>query len=87
MDKPLIPKKESAMRMTETTSQIGPEKTAPVIQVLSRKTKMMYRRSGFFNLLKMGHCAPAVMKTLQDLGNTEEEWHGRNDYRTARRNW
>jgi len=62
------------MRMTETTSQIGPEKTAPVIQVLSRKTKMMYRRSGFCNLLKMGHCAPAVMTTLQDLGNSKEEW-------------
>ncbi len=62
------------MRMTETTSQISPEKTAPVIQVLSRKTKMMYRRNGFSNLLKMGHCAPAVMKTLKDLGNTDEEW-------------
>jgi len=26
------------------------------------------------NLLKMGHCAPAVMQTLQDLGNNKEEW-------------
>ncbi len=26
------------------------------------------------NLLKMGHCAPAVMQTLLDLGNSKEEW-------------
>ncbi len=26
------------------------------------------------NLLKMGHCAPAVMQTLLDLGNIKEEW-------------
>ena len=23
----------------------------------------------------MGHCAPAVMKTLRDPGNTKKEWH------------
>ena len=74
MDTLLIPKKESAMRMTETTSQFNRGETAQVIPVLSYKTKMMYRRSGFFNLLKMGHCAPAVMKTLQELGNAKEEW-------------
>jgi hypothetical protein len=34
----------------------------------------MYRRRGFSNLLKMGHCAPAVMQTLLDLGNKKEEW-------------
>jgi hypothetical protein len=34
----------------------------------------MYRRRGLTNLLKMGHCAPAVMQTLLDLGNTKEEW-------------
>ena len=34
----------------------------------------MYRRRGFSNLLKMGHCAPAVMQTLLDLGNNKEEW-------------
>lgn len=26
------------------------------------------------NLLKMGHCAPAVMQTLLDLGNIKEDW-------------
>jgi len=34
----------------------------------------MYRRRGLNNLLKMGHCAPTVMQTLLDLGNTKEEW-------------
>ena len=32
------------------------------------------RRRGLSNLLKMGHCAPAVMQTLLDLGNKKEEW-------------
>ncbi len=31
-------------------------------------------RSGLTNLLKMGHCAQAVMQTILDLGNTKEEW-------------
>jgi hypothetical protein len=35
---------------------------------------MMYRRRGLSNLLKMGHCAPAVMQTILDLENTKEEW-------------
>ena len=60
--------------MTETTSQISPGKSAPVSPVLSNRTKRMYRRRGLSNLLKMGHCAPAVMQTLLDLGNTKEEW-------------
>jgi hypothetical protein len=33
----------------------------------------MYRRRGFSNLLKMGHCAPAVMQTLLDLNNSKED--------------
>jgi len=41
---------------------------------LSYRTKRMYRRRGLSNLLKMGHCAPAVMQTLSDLGNRKEEW-------------
>ena len=35
---------------------------------------MMYRSRGFSNLLKMGHCAPAVMQTILDLDTTKEEW-------------
>jgi C_GCAxxG_C_C family probable redox protein len=59
---------------TETTPQTSPGNPAPVTPVLSTRTKSMYRRRGFSNLLKMGHCAPAVMQTILDLGNTNEEW-------------
>jgi hypothetical protein len=62
------------MRLTETTSPTSHEKPAPVATVLSYWTKRMYRRRGLSNLLKMGHCAPAVMKTILDLGDTKEEW-------------
>jgi hypothetical protein len=41
---------------------------------LSDRAKWMVRRRGFSNLLQMGHCAPAVMRTLLDLGDREEEW-------------
>jgi Putative redox-active protein (C_GCAxxG_C_C) len=60
--------------MAETTSQINPEKSALAVPVLSNRTKRMYRRSGLFNILKMGHCAPTVMQTLLDLENRKEEW-------------
>ena len=62
------------MNIKEMTSQINPGKSAPIASVLSNRTKTMYRRRGLSNLLKMGHCAPAVMQTLLDLGNTKEEW-------------
>jgi hypothetical protein len=62
------------MRITGTTSQISLRKPTTGTQVLSSRTKMMYRRRGFSNLLKMGHCAPAVMQTILDLKNTKEEW-------------
>jgi hypothetical protein len=62
------------MSITETTSQIIHGKPATVTSVLSNRSKMIYRRRGFSNLLKMGHCAPSVMQTLLDLGNTKEEW-------------
>jgi C_GCAxxG_C_C family probable redox protein len=35
---------------------------------------MRYRHRGLSNLLKIDHCAPAVMQTILDLGNTKEEW-------------
>jgi len=62
------------MSMTDTTSQINIGKSALGSPLLSNRTKMMYRRRGLSNLLKMGHCAPAVMQTLLDLRNTKEEW-------------
>lgn len=60
--------------MTKTTSQITPGKPTTISTVLNNRTKRIYRRRGFSNLLKMGHCAPAVMQTLQGLGITKEEW-------------
>ena len=33
-----------------------------------------YRRRGLSNLLKMGHCAPAVMQTILDLEDSKEDW-------------
>jgi hypothetical protein len=62
------------VRIIETTSQKSSGKSTPDTSDLSFKTKSMYRRQGLNNLLKMGHCAPAVMQTLLDLGNKKEEW-------------
>jgi C_GCAxxG_C_C family probable redox protein len=62
------------MRTTETTSQLNTEEPEPVTPILSYGTKMIYRSRGFNNLLKMGHCAPAVMQTILDLQNSKEEW-------------
>jgi Putative redox-active protein (C_GCAxxG_C_C) len=33
-----------------------------------------YRMTGFANLLRMGHCAPTVMKTILDITPAEKEW-------------
>ncbi len=60
--------------MTEPTSQISPEKSVSVAPDLSPGTKRIYRRKGMDNLLRMGHCAPSVMQTLNDLGNSKEDW-------------
>jgi len=62
------------MTMSEKTSQITPRKPSQVSPDFKSGAKRMYRRIGFFNLLKMGHCAPAVMQTILHLGNNKEEW-------------
>jgi hypothetical protein len=62
------------MKMAGTTSKTSQVKSERGDLVLSNRTKRIYRRRGFSNLLKMGHCAPAVMQTLLDLGNSKEEW-------------
>ncbi len=33
-----------------------------------------YRRRSFANLLRMGHCAPTVMKSILDISSTKKEW-------------
>jgi len=61
------------VRITERTQEVSHaifEPDAP----LNNRTKRVYRHRGLSNLLKMGHCAPSVMQTLLDLGNTKEEW-------------
>ena len=40
---------------------------------LNTKTKPAYRACGLDNLLRMGHCAPAVMKTVLDLNQASRE--------------
>jgi C_GCAxxG_C_C family probable redox protein len=40
---------------------------------LSTNMKSTYRARGLDNLLRMGHCAPAVMKTILDVNHTEQE--------------
>ena len=41
---------------------------------LSARKKIAFRARSLRNLLKMGHCAPAVMKTILDICGSEEEW-------------
>jgi hypothetical protein len=53
---------------------ITSEKSEPVTVELSFTTKSKYRNRGLNNLLKMGHCAPAVMQTLLDVGKNNKEW-------------
>lgn len=40
----------------------------------SARKKWGFRRRGLRTLLRMGHCAPAVMKTMLDICGYEEEW-------------
>jgi hypothetical protein len=49
----------------ETHNQTQKSKLAP---------NWSYRRVGIANLLRMGHCAPTVMKTILDITSTEKEW-------------
>ncbi len=39
-----------------------------------RRPNWAYRRRGFANLLRMGHCAPTAMRTILDVASTDEEW-------------
>ena len=39
-----------------------------------RRPNWTYRRRGFSNLLRMGHCAPAVMRTLLDAYHVDAPW-------------
>ena len=39
-----------------------------------RRRNWTYRRRGFSNLLRMGHCAPTAMQTILDVSSTDKEW-------------
>jgi len=41
---------------------------------LTLRKKMAFRSRSLRNLFKMGHCAPAVMKTILDICGSEDEW-------------
>jgi len=47
---------------------------APSRQRRQRRPNWTYRRRGFSNLLRMGHCAPTAMRTILDVSSTDEEW-------------
>ncbi len=39
-----------------------------------RRPNWTYRRRGFSNLLRMGHCAPTAMRTVLDVSSADKEW-------------
>jgi len=39
-----------------------------------RNPRWEYYRYALANLIRMGHCAPTVMKTILDISSTEKEW-------------
>jgi Putative redox-active protein (C_GCAxxG_C_C) len=62
------------MSKTDTTTIIINNKSNPCAEALNSGTKRIYRRRGLDNILKMGHCAPAVIQTLLDLNDSKEDW-------------
>jgi C_GCAxxG_C_C family probable redox protein len=46
----------------------------PMQYDLRTSKKLTYRTIGLNNLLRMGHCAPAVMQTVLDITYAEQEW-------------
>lgn len=64
----------------DTTTAVAGSDQAVLSEAFSYPTdtspaaKREYRRRGFANLMKMGHCAPAVMQTMLDVSHTRQEW-------------
>lgn len=40
----------------------------------THRTNWAYRRRGFANLLRMGHCAPTAMRTILDVSSADKAW-------------
>jgi hypothetical protein len=58
---------ESQFSSINTEALTGPE--GP-----TRRKKLAFRGRSLRNMLKMGHCAPATMKTILDICGSAEEW-------------
>src|SRR5512134_2225553 len=43
-------------------------------QIMKPDPNWAYRGRAFANILKMGHCAPAAMRTILDISSTDKEW-------------
>jgi C_GCAxxG_C_C family probable redox protein len=43
-------------------------------QSIYQEPKFGYRQKSFGNLLRMGHCAPAVMQSLVDISEPDKQW-------------
>lgn len=41
---------------------------------LNINAKLIYQTRSLFNLLRMGHCAPAAMQTILQITHSEQEW-------------
>ena len=60
--------------MAGTSSTETPAAPVQFVRDLTRVPTQTLRRRSLWNLLRMGHCAPAVMQTLLDASDTEAEW-------------
>ncbi len=61
------------MKANETNLSALPGSIDCPVDLDSSKLSM-YRSRSLANLLKMGHCAPTVMKTVLDSAGQEQEW-------------
>jgi hypothetical protein len=52
----------------------NPLETNNQFQKSTLASNWSYKRLGFANLLRMGHCAPTVMKTILDITSIEKGW-------------
>src|SRR5512136_450784 len=64
------------MRMGKGTSRTEGQQTGFPEEFSSpgKPKKWHSRARSLSNLLRMGHCAPAVMKTFLDIGGSGAEW-------------
>jgi len=64
---------ENATGTTRSKQQAHPDSFSYRTD-LKPAAKREYRKRSLGNLLRMGHCAPTVMKSVLDAAHTEQEW-------------